>query len=145
MMRMRRFVVPMLCVLLNGCAGLPAYQPSAGESVANIAVSANMQSHDMQMCDNGACYVLKPADGQVKVPAGRRVSIYMPLVATGYRSTYSCSPGVSFVAKADVKYYANLEVRAEKCQFDIYRVDSASRVGITFEPTERPLQSEHSS
>jgi hypothetical protein len=55
--------------------------------------------------------------------------------------TYSCSPGVTFVPRTEVNYYADFALRAEKCQFGVYRIDAMSRVGIRFEPTVRSLSS----
>jgi hypothetical protein len=141
MMRAHRSALLALSMLASGCVGLPAYKPVNGQAEADIKLSANLQKDKLQMCDSGTCYVLNPVDGHVLVPANRRVVLYKNLVASGYRVMYSCSPGISFIPRVDINYYADFALRAEKCQFNVYRLAPASRVGIDFDPTVRPLQS----
>ncbi|MFZ0871803.1 MAG: hypothetical protein WAM90_13900 [Rhodanobacter sp.] len=130
-----------LCMLVTGCVSLPTYQPPIDQAQADIKLSPNLQKDRLQMCDSGACYVLNPDNGHVRVPENRRIVLYKALVASGYHVMYSCSPGLSFIPRAGINYYADFALRAEKCQFGVYRIDPTNRVGISFDPTVRPLDS----
>jgi len=137
----RLIALLVLCLAMSGCKVLPTYRPTSGEALADVKLSPNLQNDKLQMCDGGTCYQLLPVDGHVRVPANRRIALYKSLVASGYQVTYSCSPGVTFVPRTEVNYYADFALRAEKCQFGVYRIDAMSRVGIRFEPTVRSLSS----
>lgn len=136
MMRIHR-VLPAaaLMVLLNGCVGLPVYVPPADTPTVDVKLSANMAGDSLSMCTHDGAYLLKPRNGVVKVPANQRVHLWHAFVTSGYRVIYSCAPGISFTPDPHDSYYADFEVRAERCSLLVYRQDPQSRTGLAFEPT----------
>ena len=137
-----RMAMPALLVcVLAGCVGLPSYQPPAGAALVDVKLSPNMRNDTMTLCVDGSCYRAHPSEGHLKIPAGERVALFRNFVAGGYQVTYSCYPGVSFQTQANLAYYADFEVRANRCGFWVFRLDSFSRVGIALEPTERSIKS----
>lgn len=138
----QRMTLPALLVcVLAGCVGLPSYQPPAGAAMVDVKLSPNMRNDTMTLCVEGKCYTAHPSDGHLKVPAGERVTLFRNYVAGGYQVTYSCYPGVSFQTRADLGYYADFEIRANRCGFLVFRLDPTRRVGIAWEPSERLLKS----
>ncbi len=131
--------VAILTASLCACVGLPTYQPSPGEPLATIRLSANIATDPLDMCNGGTCYVLKPAHGELQVPVDRRVVLYKVLVASGYQVMYSCTPALSFVPHVGVTYYADFALRAEHCVLSLFRLDPGSRVGVAFDPTVRAM------
>jgi hypothetical protein len=94
-----------------------------------------MADDSLGMCDSSGAYQLKPEGGQVKVPANRRIRIWRAFVAGGYRVIYHCAPGISFTPDPNVSYYADFEIRAERCSRLVYRQNPASRTGLALEPS----------
>ena len=138
----QRMAMPALLVcFLAGCVGLPSYQPTAGAAMVDVKLSPNMRNDTMTLCVAGSCYRAHPSEGHLKVPAGEQVALFRNFVAGGYQVTYSCYPGVSFQTRANLAYYADFEVRANRCGFWVFRLDPSSRVGIALEPTERSIKS----
>lgn len=138
----QRMVMPVLLAsVLTGCVVLPSYKPAAGTSMVDVKLSPNIRNDTMTLCVDGSCYRAHPSEGHLKVPAGERVALFRNFVAGGYQVTYSCYPGVSFQTLANLTYYADFEIRANRCGFWVFRIDQSSRVGIAFEPTERPIKS----
>jgi hypothetical protein len=132
---LRLLPVAAAAALLNGCVGLPVYTPPPGTQTADIKLSANMADDSMSMCTRDGAYLLKPRNGVVKVPADQRVHLWHAFVSGGYRVMYSCAPGISFTPDPHDAYYADFEVRAEKCSLLVYRQDPHSRTGLAFDPT----------
>jgi hypothetical protein len=141
----RRLLPAVVAAVLGGCAGLPMYQPAAGQSLATIKLSPNLASQVMPLsfCDRRRCYDLKSSHGELQVPTGERLMLFKVLVASGYQRMYSCSPDLTFVPYQGVVYYADFALRAEHCVLGLYREAPASRVGILFEPTVRAVPHKH--
>lgn len=136
----RMVMLALLACVLAGCAGLPPYKPAAGAALVDVKLSPNMRNDTMTLCVSGSCYRAYPSEGHLKIPAGERVALFRNYVAGGYQVTYSCYPGVSFQTRANLAYYADFEIRADRCGFWVFRLDPSSRIGIAFEPTERPIK-----
>ena len=141
----RRLLTAVAAAVLGGCAGLPMYQPAAGQPLATIKLSPNLSSQAMPLsfCDGRRCYDLKSSHGELQVPTGERLMLFKVLVASGYQRMYSCSPDLTFVPYPGVVYYADFALRAEHCVLGLYRDAPASRVGILFEPTVRAVPHKH--
>jgi hypothetical protein len=76
----------------------------------------------------------------LKVPVGQRVTLYRNFVVSGYQVTYSCFPGMSFVPAAGLKYYADFEIRDDRCGFFVFRIKPDSRIGIALDETARAIK-----
>ena len=129
----RRLLTAVAAAVLGGCAGLPMYQPAAGQPLATIKLSPNLASQAMPLsfCDGRRCYDLKSSHGELQVPTGERLMLF------------KCSPDLTFVPYPGVVYYADFALRAEHCVLGLYRDAPASRVGILFEPTVRAVPHKH--
>lgn len=138
----QRMAIPALLVcVLAGCVGLPSYQPPVDAAMVDVKLSPNMRNDTMTLCVDRTCYRAHPSKGHLKVPAGKRVMLFRNFVAGGYQVTYSCHPGVSFQTRGDLAYYADFEIRADRCGFLVFRLDPTSRIGVAWEPTERLTKS----
>lgn len=126
--------------VLAGCA-LPLYRPAPGTPMADVRLSPNMRNDAMTLCVDATCYTARPSQGHLEVPVGREVTLYRNFVAGGYQVTYSCYPGMRFRPQAATGYYADFEIRANRCGFWIFRLDPSSRAGIAFDPTARRIGS----
>ena len=124
-----------MTVALTGCVGLPTYVPAPGEALTKIKLSPNMGDGPIGMCTSKGEYTVRATNGYAQLPANQRIRIWRNFVTSGYRVIYSCAPGVSFDAYPNVTYYADFEVRAEKCGLNVYRMDSTSRAGLALDPT----------
>ena len=141
----RRLLLGLAAAVLGGCAGLPMYEPTAGQPLATIKLSPTLASQSMPLsfCDRRRCYDLKSSHGELQVPTGERLMLFKVLVASGYQRMYSCSPDLTFVPYAGVVYYADFALRAEHCVLGLYRDAPFSRVGVLFEPTVRRVRHKH--
>jgi len=133
----RMAMVSMLAIGLAGC--LPIYRPGAGTALTDVKLSPNMRNDALTLCVDATCYTAHPRKGHLQVPVGHDVTIFRNFVAGGYQVTYSCYPGMRFQPQADLAYYADFEIRADRCGFWIFRLDPSSRVGIAFDPTARRM------
>lgn len=124
---------------LAACVGLPTYAPAPHEPLARVKLSPNIASGSLGMCTSKGQFRVPVKDGYVEVPTDQRVGLWHTYVASGYQVTYHCAPGMSFDAYENVVYYADFEVRAEKCSLAIYREDKTSRAGLAFDATVAPL------
>lgn len=127
--------VTLATLLISGCAGLPPYAPDPGTQTSPVELSPDMASDTLGMCTEHRQYSLVPKNGVVYVPDGARIRIWRGFAAGGYRVMYSCAPGISFVPEHGVSYYADFELRAQRCSLLVYRKDPLSRTGIALEPT----------
>lgn len=132
---LRALVLAPIIMLLSSCVGLPVYVPSANTPTSQVKLSPNMADDSLGMCDSSGAYQLKPENGHITVPANRRVRIWRAFFASGYRVTYHCAPGISFTPDPNVSYYADFEIRAERCTLLVYRQNPASRTGLGLEPS----------
>lgn len=131
----RALLLSAVVALLAGCVGLPVYTPAADTPTSVVKLSPNMADDSLGMCDSSGAYQLKPENGHITVPANRRVRIWRAFFASGYRVTYHCAPGISFTPDPNVSYYADFELRAERCTLLVYRQNPASRTGLALEPS----------
>jgi hypothetical protein len=122
--------------ILTSCA--TPYKPMQGESHAKINLN---DLNNPWMCLYGKTYSLdSDKNGYATIPANTRVTIGNNHVIAGYNVTYSCYPAISFVPKVNNKYYANFELRNERCMVEVYREGAPNRIGLKVEPSiEAPL------
>ncbi len=136
-------VIPMTlaATMLSACAHVPPYMPATGIPTAQLKLS---QSGELTLCAQGQRFALKPDEQKyAAVPAGQRITINHNFFAQGYNVNYSCHSGISFIPEAGQSYFANFELRNERCVLMVFREDAESRVGLSPEPSMgRPLSCE---
>jgi len=123
-----------LALVLGGCVA--NYHPAPGQATARVNLNHVMQP---EMCLNGEIYRL-PVDqaGYSRIPAGQRVVLRSRHYVQGYPASYVCNPSLSLVPQAQGSYYANLELRNDRCRLEVFREDPQSAVGLAHEPSVTP-------
>jgi hypothetical protein len=120
--------------LLGGCVVLPVYEPAVGEATA--ALDTEFMPPTIAICVDGAGYkVRKDADGTVRLPADRRISLYTTLVMADYNVTYTCHPGASYQFDPTKRYVATVHNDSRGCAIDLVQENPDTPTGLAVEPT----------
>ncbi|MDM4769231.1 hypothetical protein [Solimonas sp. SE-A11] len=127
---MRRIILAAAGVmLLQGC--MPTYVAPSGTKTARVNIA---QSGSLALCTDDRLFNLSAQpDNYVEVPAGQRISLQRSFTSQGYNVSHSCSTGISFVPEEGQSYYANFELREERCILLVFREVPESRVGLGIE------------
>jgi len=114
---------------LQGC--VKTYVAPKGVKTARVNVSA---SGDLRLCTQNTQYALsRSPDNYVEVPSGERITLTRSFYSQGYNVSHSCTAGISFIPAAGQSYYADFDLRSERCILLVFRELPESRVGVGLE------------
>ncbi len=132
---MKTKLLAALCasLLLQGCASNPPFQPAPGSKTAKLNLS---QTGEVTLCTEGDLFSLAPGEeGYAPVPAGQRVTLMRHFYSQGYNVSHSCQAAINFLPEEGRSYYANFELRNERCVLLVFREAPEARVGLALEPS----------
>ena len=136
----RALLVVLPALLLGGCKIIPTYHLPKGAEYAKVNLKDLNSNANPRLCLGDQVYQLpKDPDGYARVPSGERVSVgvfFFNYVYNGVSS--SCMAGSSFIPHANLSYYLNFEIEAERCTALVYREGVSNRIGLGFEPSLAP-------
>jgi hypothetical protein len=117
--------------MLWGCA--TPYEHPASAASAKLKLSANIST---SMCVDGKPLRLVADEaGYATIPVGQRLTLIGHFYRSDGRTTYSCSPRISFVPRQGESYFQDFEVEAERCTAFVYREVNTNPVGLDLVPT----------
>jgi hypothetical protein len=123
--------IALLALLSSAC--MSTYRHPEGAPFAKVQVS---KAGTPWLCNGGARLRLRADEaGLATIPTGKRITVGLNYVASGYNVTYSCFPFVSVLPAENMIYLQDFETEDEKCSAILYRKTDDQRIGLAMEPT----------
>lgn len=124
----------MWLTLLQGC--LTTYVPAPSESMVTVRA---VGFGSPQMCKDGKYYwppAVKDAPGNIRIPAGERITVGAHLTSEGYQVTHYCRPFLSFVPKDGQSYVLNSGMNGDgRCFTELVREEAKNSMALAVEPS----------